>query len=166
MSKVVGARIENEETWEKFHDFVRGKRGKIHTVLGEELQKALIFYMSDGKTVDLEELQNFDDDEGVPPQKKTASLPPSKKLAEKHGVSSVRSDGNADIGMFAKSFVEHFGSGRFSKEVVRKYMVRTQGYSSDKALDNRVKYMLGAGVLEYEDEPGFFRIVEKDNLGF
>ena len=45
MGKKVGVSIENPEIWTKFIDFVVKRYGKKHTVLGQELEKALIFYM-------------------------------------------------------------------------------------------------------------------------
>jgi hypothetical protein len=44
MSKVVGARI-NPEIWEQFKLYCLKKHGKLHTVLGMELERALLYYM-------------------------------------------------------------------------------------------------------------------------
>lgn len=47
MSKPIGVRIDSkqEETWLKFKEFVERKYGKKHTVLGNELVKALQLYL-------------------------------------------------------------------------------------------------------------------------
>lgn len=47
MSKPIGVRIDTrqEETWVKFKEFVAEKYGKKHTVLGNELVKALELYL-------------------------------------------------------------------------------------------------------------------------
>jgi hypothetical protein len=47
MSKPIGVRIDTrqEETWLKFKEFVAEKYGKKHTVLGNELVKALELYL-------------------------------------------------------------------------------------------------------------------------
>ena len=47
MSKPIGVRIDSrqEETWNKFKNFVGEKYGKKHTVLGNELVKALELYL-------------------------------------------------------------------------------------------------------------------------
>ncbi len=47
MSKPIGVRIDSrqEETWNKFKKFVGEKYGKKHTVLGNELVKALQLYL-------------------------------------------------------------------------------------------------------------------------
>lgn len=47
MSKPIGVRIDDrqEEVWNKFKDFVEEKYGKKHTVLGNELVKALELYL-------------------------------------------------------------------------------------------------------------------------
>ncbi len=47
MSKPIGVRIDSrqEETWTKFKEFVEEKYGKKHTVLGNELVKALQLYL-------------------------------------------------------------------------------------------------------------------------
>jgi hypothetical protein len=44
MTKVAGARI-NPEIWEQFKLYCLKKHGKIHSVLGMELERALLFYM-------------------------------------------------------------------------------------------------------------------------
>ena len=150
MSKMIGARIEKEETWDEFKDFVKDKRGKIHTVLGQELEKALIFYMSKGKTVDLEDFQDQNKVVGIPPQEKKISPPSQDNKVD--GSSSER----GNVSMFAKSFVDAYGSGAIvSKEVLRKHMSRTQGLVSDNALKNRLNYMLAVGSLEFRDNSTF-----------
>ncbi|HHF56398.1 MAG TPA: hypothetical protein ENL42_05740 [Thermoplasmatales archaeon] len=47
MSKPIGVRIDSkqEEVWRKFKEFVEKKYGKKHTVLGNELVKALQLYL-------------------------------------------------------------------------------------------------------------------------
>lgn len=47
MSKPIGVRIDSkqEEVWRKFKEFVEEKYGKKHTVLGNELVKALQLYL-------------------------------------------------------------------------------------------------------------------------
>ncbi len=47
MSKPIGVRIDTrqEETWVQFKEFVAEKYGKKHTVLGNELVKALQLYL-------------------------------------------------------------------------------------------------------------------------
>jgi len=47
MSKPIGVRIDSkqEEIWHKFKEFVEEKYGKKHTVLGNELVKALQLYL-------------------------------------------------------------------------------------------------------------------------
>ena len=47
MSKPIGVRIDDrqEEIWNKFKSFVEEKYGKKHTVLGNELVKALELYL-------------------------------------------------------------------------------------------------------------------------
>lgn len=47
MSKPIGVRIDDkqEQIWLKFKEFVEGKYGKKHTVLGNELVKALQLYL-------------------------------------------------------------------------------------------------------------------------
>jgi len=45
MVKKIGVSIENAEVWTKFTNFVIRRYGKKHTVLGQELEKAIIFYM-------------------------------------------------------------------------------------------------------------------------
>ena len=47
MSKPIGVRIDSkqEEIWKKFKEFVAEKYGKKHTVLGNELVKALQLYL-------------------------------------------------------------------------------------------------------------------------
>ncbi len=47
MSKPIGVRIDSkqEEIWKKFKEFVEEKYGKKHTVLGNELVKALQLYL-------------------------------------------------------------------------------------------------------------------------
>jgi len=47
MSKPIGVRIDSrqEEIWHKFKEFVEEKYGKKHTVLGDELVKALQLYL-------------------------------------------------------------------------------------------------------------------------
>ncbi|RLF63519.1 MAG: hypothetical protein DRN31_02270 [Thermoplasmata archaeon] len=47
MSKPIGVRIDErqEDVWKTFKDFVEGKYGKKHTVLGNELIKALQIYL-------------------------------------------------------------------------------------------------------------------------
>ena len=47
MSKPIGVRIDSrqEKTWLRFKEFVEGKYGKKHTVLGNELVKALQLYL-------------------------------------------------------------------------------------------------------------------------
>ncbi|HEC88472.1 MAG TPA: hypothetical protein ENI52_04055 [Thermoplasmata archaeon] len=47
MSKPIGVRIDSrqEEIWLKFKEFVESKYGKKHTVLGNELVKALQLYL-------------------------------------------------------------------------------------------------------------------------
>lgn len=47
MSKPIGVRIDSrqEKTWLKFKEFVEEKYGKKHTVLGNELVKALQLYL-------------------------------------------------------------------------------------------------------------------------
>ena len=47
MSKPIGVRIDSrqEEIWQRFKKFVEEKYGKKHTVLGDELVKALQLYL-------------------------------------------------------------------------------------------------------------------------
>ncbi|MEM1513615.1 MAG: hypothetical protein QXW78_02670 [Candidatus Thermoplasmatota archaeon] len=47
MSKPIGVRVDDkqEKIWLKFKEFVEGKYGKKHTVLGNELVKALQLYL-------------------------------------------------------------------------------------------------------------------------
>jgi hypothetical protein len=45
MSIVAGARI-NPEIWERFKLYCLKKHGKLHSVLGMELERALLFYMA------------------------------------------------------------------------------------------------------------------------
>jgi hypothetical protein len=44
MSKVAGARI-NPEIWEQFKLYCLRKHGKLHSALGTELERALLYYM-------------------------------------------------------------------------------------------------------------------------
>lgn len=68
--------------------------------------------------------------------------------------------------MFAKSFVDEYGSGAIvSKEVLRKHMSRTQGLVSDNALKNRLNYMLAVGSLELH-ENGIFQVSEIEKWDF
>ena len=45
MSKSVSARIPHEQIWNDFKDYVQKTHHKKHTVLGQELEEALIFYL-------------------------------------------------------------------------------------------------------------------------
>lgn len=63
MSKFIGCRIEDPEVWEAFKQYVIMKHGKLHTVLGQELQNALIAYMSmDNEKKDTHTPKNKHDD--------------------------------------------------------------------------------------------------------
>lgn len=158
----------NDDLKKEFEKAVVDKYGKKHTVMGLEVQKALVFYLSGGKTVDFEELQDLENNGGVPPKKTSASLSPHKKHRGNSNLNMENDHGNLE--MFAESFVNAYGTGSLvSKEVVRKHMIRTQGFSSDKALKNRINYMVAVGALEYGYRPGDFRISEienENNLGF
>ena len=46
MSKFVGANLPHGDVWEEFKAFVRSKHGKKHTVLGEELERAIKMYLN------------------------------------------------------------------------------------------------------------------------
>lgn len=54
MSKPIGVRIDSrqEEIWHRFKEFVEGKYGKKHTVLGNELVRALQLYLDLYKKAD------------------------------------------------------------------------------------------------------------------
>lgn len=47
MSKSIHVNIENEETWNEFKAFVENKHGKLHTVMGIELNRAIKMYLAD-----------------------------------------------------------------------------------------------------------------------
>jgi len=50
MSHKVTARIPHKETWEKLKAYVKKKHGKIHSKLGEELERAILVYLSSTHT--------------------------------------------------------------------------------------------------------------------
>lgn len=208
----VGWILPDSKVKKTFEDTVYERYGKKHTVCGLELEKAMVYYLSGGKTVDVNELRNYDLKLGLPSHEKTEPLSPleesdekpdeevemkpekSEKLGEleklekpkkksfdkisddkniKHSPvlkSPIAGSGSCNAGniqMFAESFVGAYGTcGKVDKELIRKHMTRTQGVVSDKALKNRINYMLANGDLFPSDLPFEFFIKEKDNLGF
>jgi len=50
MKQVVGARIPHKEVWTKFKQKVYERYGRIHGVLGIELEKALLAYLEEKQT--------------------------------------------------------------------------------------------------------------------
>ena len=148
----------NSDVKNAFERAVIKKYGKKHTVMGLEVEKALIFYMSKGKTVNLEDFQDPNKIVEVPSQKKKNSPLFHNKSVD------YSENGNVDI--FAKSFVNEYGFGAIvTKEVLRKHMSRTQGLVSDSALKNRLNYMLALGSLEFCDN-GTFQVLEIEKWDF
>jgi uncharacterized membrane protein YfhO len=150
----------NEEVKNAFERAVLKKYGKKHTVMGLEVEKALIFYMSKGKTANLEDFQDQNKNLNASSQEKHTS-PPSQRKTDNF-LGSER----GNVGMFAQSFIDEYGSGAIvTKEVLRKHMSRTQGLVSDNALKNRLNYMLALGSLEFCDN-GTFQISEIEKWDF
>jgi len=50
MSYKVTARIPHKEVWDRLKAYVKRRYGKIHTKLGEELEKAILCYLSSTHT--------------------------------------------------------------------------------------------------------------------
>lgn len=47
MTKSIHVNIEKPETWNRFREYVENKHGKLHTVMGQELEKAILLYLAD-----------------------------------------------------------------------------------------------------------------------
>lgn len=78
----------NSDVKNAFERAVLKKYGKKHTVMGLEVEKALIFYMSKGQTADLEDFQDQNRIVRVHPQEKNIS-PPLKVKSLKIRILSV-----------------------------------------------------------------------------
>lgn len=127
----------NENVKKEFEKAVVQKYGKKHTVMGLEVQKALVFYLTNGKSVDPGDLEQFEH---------SKVKPASTKSAHTHKVQKHEDYGN--IQMFGQAFVDNFGD---YKQVcykdIRKLATVTQGVIDERSIQKRVNYLVDLNYI-------------------
>jgi hypothetical protein len=127
----------NENVKKQFEKAVVQKYGKKHTVMGLEVEKALVFYLTNGKSVDPGDLE-------LEPQNPVA--PVEKKPAHTH---NHRSEDHGNITMFGRAFIDSFGDyEQVSFKDIRKLASLTQGVIDERSVQKRVNYLVDLDYIK------------------
>ncbi|SCG86928.1 hypothetical protein [Methanobacterium congolense] len=143
----------NENVKKQFEKAVVQKYGKKHTVMGLEVEKALVFYLTNGKSVDPGDLE-------MEPQAPVA--PVEKKPAHTHNHSG---DDRGNITMFGKAFVDNFGDNeQVSFKDIRKLATVTQGVIDERSIQKRVNYLVDLDYIKPINQNVFEVKIEKSGF--
>jgi len=143
----------NENVKKQFEKAVVQKYGKKHTVMGLEVEKALVFYLTNGKSVDPGDLE-------MEPQSPVS--PVEKKPAHTH---NHPSDDRGNITMFGKAFVDNFGDNdEVSFKEIRKLATVTQGVIDERSIQKRVNYLVDLDYIKPLNHNVFEVKIEKSGF--
>jgi hypothetical protein len=136
MSKVAGARI-NPEIWEQFKLYCLKKHGKLHSALGTELERALLYYM-----------------EHVPP-----SPSPSRTLAVAHEghmddvatVQGTRQAVDEEVAKVVGVLAKYCEPGaQMAYDILAMRIGEATGHYSDKHVNRIIRKLYAHGVVELD----------------
>lgn len=160
--KRIGASI-NEEIWNSFREDVKEKEGRLSGVLSQQLEKALVYYMTDGKTDNCKTFLTHDEDERDISSQKNNSF-----FSDNNDLKREVEDTNRKYGMdqTAQEVIHEYGEGCvISPQLIMPVMMKTEHRSSSTALQSRVNYMVNQGYAEWDDNKECL-ILKNSNLGF
>lgn len=139
MTKVVGARMD-PEIWERFKEYCLKKHGKLHTVLGQELERALIFYM-----------------EHIPPSPSPSGM--STIAKEEHvDDEDTRPNVNPKLMQELEAIVAEIAKdfepgGQIPIGILKEKVVRVLGPCGENKISNRIRLLRALDVIG--PDPGF-----------
>ena len=144
----------NETLKQEFYEHIVDKFGYKRNKSGYELEKAIKLYLT------LEGNGSYCNDPDVRElldalQRSTVTR--TQKLSSGHG---------GDMDLFARAFVKEYED---RKEVTRTelsyFASFTQGVTDHRAVQSRINYLIGSGVLS-PSAPNIFNIKKGENMGF